>query len=122
MIGLGKSIFSNLDHDRPFLYICNGLLKYIDFEYSGYDDISKLICDWVVHPNYQWNEHQEKLLEEYLLDEFIDDGGWVQRTKSIKQLIKLKWCIIIMSREEVNEQQYRYIEDTLLAKHRGGST
>jgi len=74
-------------------------LFFYDFEYAGRDDISKLIADWVAQPNYPLNEAQELLLVEEVLKNLCNSyypSDWIYRYQSIKNLITIKWILIML--------------------------
>ena len=72
---------------------------FIDFEYAGIDDISKLVADWVMQPKYEFNKAEEELLIRKICE--IDnirryDSEWVERYKSIKCINAYKWTILML--------------------------
>ena len=74
-----------------------GKLRFIDFEYSGLDDIAKLTIDWVIHPEFSF----DKNLESYFIDSIdkqiaYKDKYWKERYASIKKISIMKWCLIIL--------------------------
>ena len=75
-----------------------GSYKYIDFEYSGKDDIAKLCLDFVQQPNHA-NKHRDA--EKWLLEKMTkfdpeSSGDWIERYHTSKNINAIKWaCIII---------------------------
>ena len=52
-------------------------LYFIDFEYSGIDDFSKLAADWILQPECCFNQDQERIFVNLLLEKtngLIDDS------------------------------------------------
>ena len=88
-------------------------LYFIDFEYAGLDDLSKLAADWIMHPEYQLNKEMEKIFIESLKDKLRDqfNFGWEKRLADIKPLIHMKWCLIMLNRIHSNQ-----LTNDLLAK------
>ena len=73
-------------------------LVFIDFEYSGFDDLAKLACDWVLQPEYPLNRKKEEQLINRLeeMDVYANKTkNWIQRYMTIKELYHFKWCLIM---------------------------
>lgn len=76
-------------------------LYFFDFEYAGKDDISKLVCDYTIQPEYQWNEWQKRRLISNLRQLGgcnLFGIGWEERIKDLEPLITTKWITILMKR------------------------
>ena len=72
-------------------------IKFIDFEYAGYDDLAKLICDIVIHPEYKL----DKKKEDYLINEIAKKGltadeAWIKRYEDIKETRVCIWQTIML--------------------------
>ena len=88
---------------------CGEDLKFLDFEYAGYDDISKLIADWVMQPNQTFSIHQEErllVIMNKLLKEV--DSTWLERYVSIKKLTLLKWSVIMYKHNNSETEVRKY--------------
>ena len=74
-------------------------LHFLDFEYAGLDDLSKLAADWILQPEYQLNKEQEYEFIYRLKEKMNDSIGetWEQRLTDIKPIIKTKWCLIMLN-------------------------
>lgn len=100
-------------------FLLNHKLYFLDFEYAGMDDLSKLVADWVLQPNYIFKANQESLLINQLLNNFKDHSDyWLMRYKSIKALCVAKWLMIMLrqySNCKIREQQWCKIKE--YAKH-----
>ena len=86
-------------------------LKFLDFEYAGYDDISKQIADWVMQPNQTFSIHQEDrllVIINNLLKEI--DNTWLERYMSIKKLRLLKWSVIMYKHNNTPSVVRKYQE------------
>ena len=73
-------------------------LVFLDFEYSGYDDLAKMTCDWVLQPEYPLNRKKEELLIEGLenMDIYANKSkDWINRYYATKKIYHFKWCLII---------------------------
>ena len=76
-----------------------GELVFLDFEYAGLDDLSKLAADWTLQPESKLDEKKEEIFINYLLrgmPNHIDDS-WVERFNDIKELSHIKWCLIMLN-------------------------
>lgn len=80
-------------------------IHFFDFEYGGMDDISKMVADLTCNPNYKFSNHEENCILKLItnknivssnLHKLIDDH-WIDRYKSIKRLVELKWCYIMLN-------------------------
>lgn len=75
-----------------------GNLNFFDFEYSGRDDIAKLVADLMIQPEYIMKPEQGQLLLDTLnTTESIKDTGWKKRVIDIIPVTRIKWCAIILS-------------------------
>ena len=70
-------------------------LYFFDFEHSGLDDLSKLIADWTLQPEYIFSEEEAEYLINKVKD-YMTDNGWVQRYIQIRRLIRAKWVLIML--------------------------
>lgn len=90
-------------------------LFFIDFEYAGRDDLSKLTADLILHPEYCLSDMQEKAFLEqiklYMSDEL--DNSWFYRLKDIKPLISIKWCLIMLNQIINNTLAKEQLEKTM---------
>jgi len=70
---------------------------FIDFEYSGLDDLAKLACDWVLQPNYRFSPSQEKeLITELDNNLHHIDRTWILRFQDLKPILRKRWTIIML--------------------------
>ena len=73
-----------------------GDLSFIDFEYAGWDDPVKLICDFGCQPEVPvnkelWLQFLNKLCEKLELSSII------QRAKVLLPVYRIKWCCIMLN-------------------------
>ncbi|MDX2227605.1 MAG: aminoglycoside phosphotransferase family protein [Verrucomicrobiae bacterium] len=73
----------------------NGV-RFIDFEYAGWDDPAKTICDFfcqpaVPVPSSLWQECQE------LMRAVVDDDNFFDRSSCLLPLYRIKWCCIMLN-------------------------
>ena len=69
-------------------------LKFIDFEYFGWDDPVKLTCDFLLHPGMVLTDEQKKLWLGKMKDAFSIDNSFQQRLSASYGLYGLCWCLI----------------------------
>jgi hypothetical protein len=76
----------------------DGQLRFIDFEYFGWDDPVKLVSDTAIHPGSNFAEGSRRLLVERLSREFeADDPAFAVRRDALYPLFGMIWCLIILN-------------------------
>ena len=87
-------------------------LHFLDFEYAGFDDLSKLAADWILQPEYRLDQAQGKSFTELLLKGMQERIGtsWHTRFNDIKPLITIKWCLIMLNQLQNNNLSERQLE------------
>ena len=89
-------------------------LKFIDFEYSGLDDIAKLTADWIIHPEFSFDKELERHFIEGIDREIVlKDRSWIAKYLSIKKLSILKWCLIVV-KQGFRSKQRQNLEQSVL--------
>lgn len=80
---------------KNFIYQKNNKIFFIDYEYIGYDDSIKLICDTIIHPANNFNYN----LSKYFLYNFNSNVTKINtdRFKQIFHFYGLIWCLIILN-------------------------
>jgi hypothetical protein len=84
----------------------NGELVFLDFEYFGWDDPAKTICDFVLHPGMRLSSNLERRYVDRILRVF-DQGVVRRRVELVFPLIALKWCLILLNEFVPADQQRR---------------
>jgi len=74
-----------------------GKLYFFDFEYSGWDDPAKLICDFICQPEIPLTAPQEYQFIQEFSDGISDSGRLERRVELLLPLHRLKWCCIILN-------------------------
>jgi hypothetical protein len=85
-------------------------LKFIDFEYFGWDDPVKLTCDFILHPGMDLSDEQKKLWLCSIKDIFIADRSFKQRFVRSYSLYGLCWCLIQLNIFNIDEQKKKHIK------------
>ena len=75
----------------------NGSLVFVDFEYFGWDDPAKLLCDFLLHPAMPLSEPLKKQVTRGVLRDFRHDPGLPVRVAAFYPLFALKWCLIVLN-------------------------
>ncbi|SDS22572.1 phosphotransferase family protein [Bradyrhizobium canariense] len=75
-----------------------GQLRFIDFEYFGWDDPAKLVSDTALHPGSSFAENSASRLIEQLSREFeARDPAFAVRRGLLYPVFGLIWCLIILN-------------------------
>jgi hypothetical protein len=73
-------------------------LRFIDFEYFGWDDPVKLVSDTAIHPGSNFAEGSRRRLVERLSREFeADDPAFAVRRDALYPVFGMIWCLIILN-------------------------
>ena len=76
----------------------NEQLFFIDFEYAGFDDLSKLLNDLIQQPEYRLDTRQEIRLMKFVEGIKQTKGNnWKRRYEDIRELTIIKWTLIILN-------------------------
>jgi hypothetical protein len=76
----------------------DGRLRFIDFEYFGWDDPVKLVSDTALHPGSNFAETAAKRLIQRLSSEFeIRDPAFAVRRDVLYPIFGMIWCQIILN-------------------------
>ncbi len=95
-------ILSPSDFGFHNIIIGSGGMFFIDFEYAGWDDPAKLICDFFSSPQIPVPmKYFESFSENVLRGIYKDDENVrrtvLERTKLLLPLIRIKWCCIMLN-------------------------
>jgi hypothetical protein len=75
----------------------DGRVIFLDFEYFGWDDPVKMLCDAELHPRMQLPVEQRRRMALGFDRVFGDDPQWRRRIDVLYPLFALKWCLIILN-------------------------
>ena len=79
------------------LKIPGGGIFFLDFEYFGWDDPAKMICDFVLHPAMNLTDNHKRRFVNGMLGAIDASGLTAIRTQAYYPLFGLKWCLIILN-------------------------
>jgi hypothetical protein len=80
----------------------NGQLYFLDFEYAGWDDPAKLLCDFACQPQRPVSQEQAQRFWGYLSHLAVLD-----RVTLLLPLYRLKWCCILLNEFRAQDRQRR---------------
>lgn len=75
----------------------NGILRFIDFEYAGWDDPAKLICDFFCQPEIPVAKKFLPRFEHDVMQLFDNKKALKKRVSFFFPLYKIKWCCIMLN-------------------------
>jgi hypothetical protein len=84
-----------------------GVLAFVDFEYAGWDDPAKLICDFQCQPELPVTPRQGASFRDALLGGLGDDGAVARRVALLLPLHRIKWCGILLNELRSEDRQRR---------------
>lgn len=74
-----------------------GRFSFIDFEYAGWDDPAKMLCDFLLHPGVSVETGLLSHLLKPLEKSGIVSKPVLTRTRMLYPLLALRWCCIILN-------------------------
>jgi hypothetical protein len=97
----------------------DGQLWFLDFEYFGWDDPAKLVCDAALHPGSGLSESDARRIVAQLSPQFdSEDTSFAVRRDVLYPVFGMIWCLIILN-DYLPERRARRVvagqDDELLA-------
>jgi len=97
-LAIGKQILSPSDYGfHNCLKLSDGSLKFLDFDYFGWDDPVKLVADFIWHPAMSLNSEMKKKWKFAMLKLFSNDIYFEERLKAAMPLYGIRWALIILN-------------------------
>lgn len=84
-----------------------GSLSFVDFEYAGWDDPVKLICDFICQPELPVSESQGRQFREELLLNLPHSDSIRHRVEHLLPIHRLKWCCILLNEFRMEDRNRR---------------
>ena len=75
----------------------DGTLVFLDFEYAGWDDPAKLVCDFANQPDHPLSPGQSDLFVARLLGWLGESHFWRSRFAALAPVYQLKWACIVLN-------------------------
>jgi hypothetical protein len=105
----GARMISPSDFGFHNALLREGRLSFVDFEYAGWDDPAKLVCDFTCQPELPVSDEQGRQFCEELsscLPEAHADALRL-RVRSLLPVHRLKWCCILLNELRREDRQRR---------------
>jgi len=90
-------IISPSDFGLQNMLVENNTIHFLDFEYSGWDDPAKLICDFGCHPEIPIKKQYLESFKDSFYSWFDGAEDSIRRSEILMNLYRLKWCCIILN-------------------------
>jgi hypothetical protein len=87
---------SDLGSHNALRLVCGNII-FIDFEYFGWDDPVKLVCDFYWHPGMNLSSQLRQQWLDSARTIFQNDIEFVKRLTAYIPLFGLRWCLIILN-------------------------
>lgn len=75
----------------------DGRLRFVDFEYAGWDDPAKTVCDFVCQPKLPVPEEYAARFTQAVVTGLSDAAMHQQRITLLLPVYRLKWCCIMLN-------------------------
>src|SRR5581483_2047702 len=75
----------------------DGKLCFIDFEYAGWDDPAKTVCDFFCQPSVPVDRKHLGRFVEGIIPGFQDPERLEQRIRALLPVYGIKWCCILLN-------------------------
>ena len=72
-------------------------IKFLDFEYFGWDDPVKMISDFLLHPGMHLTDTQKSIFFHGMVEGFTDYSRLLERLAAFYPLYGLKWGLILLN-------------------------
>lgn len=85
---------------------------FLDFEYSGFDDVGKYLVDWILRPG-------QKIKTDYInllingIEKILKSNDFKMRLNYLLELYKIKWTIIMLNKFRKSGQNENDLKDIL---------
>jgi hypothetical protein len=79
------------------LRAADGSLRYIDFDYFGWDDPVKLTADFILHPGMTLTAQEKRLFVQRMIGTLPDDPDFGARLDRTLPLYAARWALILLN-------------------------
>ena len=87
-------IISPSDFNFNNILLKDKKLFFFDFEYSGFDDCKKLICDFICQPEASINNKHKNIFIKAIKKRYITQRNTIEDLIILHQF---KWCLILLN-------------------------
>jgi thiamine kinase-like enzyme len=84
-----------------------GSLRFVDFEYAGWDDPAKLMCDFICQPELPVSETYGLQLMEEVIVSFDQPKPIKLRAERLIPVHRFKWCCILLNEFRAEDRRRR---------------
>jgi len=91
----------------------SGRIKFLDFEYFGWDDPAKMIVDFTFHPAMHLSVELKKDFYQKILLVLERDASLRNRITCYYPLLGLKWCLILLNefiKNDLKRRQFAMVD------------
>jgi hypothetical protein len=74
-----------------------GRLRFLDFEYAGWDDPAKMVCDFFCQPEVPLPSEYYSVFRERVVEEAGDGDDLRNRIHFLLPVYRIKWCCIMLN-------------------------
>ena len=92
-----ECILSPSDFGFQNTLINEDTVSFLDFEYAGWDDPAKLICDFGCHPEIPVRDEYLQTFKDSFYPWLEDAENAIRRSEILIRLYRLKWCCIMLN-------------------------
>jgi hypothetical protein len=75
----------------------DGRMRFLDFEYAGWDDPARMVCDFFCQPRVPVPMHHLETFVERVGATVRDVGAYRQRVEILLPIYRVKWCCILLN-------------------------
>jgi len=75
----------------------DGSLRFVDFEYAGWDDPARMICDFFCQPQVPVPKGLFDWFSTEALTDFVDSDLHMKRSLLLLPVYRIKWCCIVLN-------------------------
>ncbi len=75
----------------------DGRLRLVDFEYAGWDEPARMVCDFFCQPDLPVPDECRPLVEAAAGAHLPHPGGFLERVRLLQPVYRLKWCCILLN-------------------------
>ncbi len=101
-------ILSPSDFGFHNILISKNKTIFIDFEYAGWDDPNKLLCDFILNPDYSISNTNQFYFLKKFSKIFKNKFSLSKKFHILKKLHFLKWVCVIISHIDKKKTNYKY--------------
>jgi len=79
------------------LLTADGSMRFLDFEYAGWDDPARMVCDFFCQPRVPVPMHHLEMFVERVGATVRDEVAYRQRVAILMPIYRVKWCCIMLN-------------------------